>query len=54
MPYEQVTKVIKGIKKFCIINKNTGQLVCYGSKQKRKTGIKMREAFAHGWKPRNL
>ena len=37
--------------KFCTRNKRTGQVVRYSSAAKRKIGMQMREAFAHGWKP---
>jgi len=40
--------------KFCTRNKRTGQVVCYSSEEKRRTGMRMREAFAHGWKPTRL
>ena len=47
MPYT----LLKRGSKFCTRNKRTGQVVCYSSAAKRKTGMRMREAFAHGWKP---
>jgi len=50
MPYKKFKKGGK----FCIKNLRTGKVTCYGSEKKRKTGIKMREAFAHGWKPTRL
>jgi hypothetical protein len=52
MPYDQFTKTVGGKKKYCLKNKNTGQVTCYSSEAKRKTGIRMKEAFAHGFKPR--
>ena len=54
MPYDIFDKVIKGKKKYCTKKITDGTVVCYSSKKKRKTGIKMREAFAHGWKPTRL
>jgi len=50
MPYQKYTKTIKGKKKFCIRNKQTGQETCYDSEKKRNTGIKIKEAFKHGFK----
>jgi len=54
MPYKKFTKFVKGKKKWCIRNKRTGQVVCYRSKEVREKGIRMREAFKHGWKPTKL
>lgn len=55
MPYEKFTKIIhekgKKKKKWCIRNKETGNVTCFDSPEKRKTGIKMHQAFEHGWKP---
>jgi hypothetical protein len=51
MPYKQFDKKVDGIVKSCIKNINTGKITCFGSKEKRKTGIRMREAFSHGWVP---
>lgn len=51
MPYKLFTKTIKGKKQHCTRNKRTGQEVCYKTKKNRKTGIRMREMFAHGFKP---
>lgn len=51
MPYEKFNKQVMGNKKYCIKNLDTGKETCFSSKKKRKTGIRIREAFAHGWKP---
>lgn len=51
MPYNKFTKKVKGVKKYCIKNKSTGKVTCYGSKAKRKTGIRMKHALKRGWKP---
>ncbi|MBC8181495.1 hypothetical protein H8E88_10270 [candidate division KSB1 bacterium] len=50
MPYQKFTKIIKGKKNFCIKNKQTGKVTCYDSEKKRETGIRMKEAFKHGFK----
>ena len=47
MPYKQFQKG----KKYCLKNIKTGKVTCYSSAKKRSTGVKMREAFSHGWKP---
>jgi hypothetical protein len=51
MPYALSTKKIKGKKKWCMTNKNTGKTYCYKSKTVREKGMKMHEAFSHNWKP---
>ena len=50
MPYLKFTKIVDGKKKYCIKNKKTGSITCYSSKKKREKGIRMKEAFAHGFK----
>jgi len=50
MPYKKFSKKVKGKKKYCLKNKETGAVTCYDSEKKRKIGIKMKEAFAHGFK----
>ena len=47
MPYKQFMKGGR----YCIKNLETGKVTCYASRQKRKTGIRLKHAFAHGWKP---
>lgn len=54
MPYKLFEKKVDNILKYCTKNINTGKVICYGSKEKRQTGIRIKEAFAHGWKPRRL
>ena len=51
MPYRKFDKTIEGVVKKCVKNINTEKVTCFGSEEKRKTGIRIREAFAHGWKP---
>lgn len=47
MPYKLFIKQVEGKKKWCTRNLRTGQIVCYSSPEKRATGIRMREMFAH-------
>jgi len=54
MPYKKYTKTVKGKKKYCIKNKNTGKETCFCSEEKRNNGIRIREAYAHSWKPKKL
>ena len=51
MPYRKFQKTVKGRRKYCTKNKRTGQVVCYQSDEARRKGIRIREAYAHGWKP---
>ena len=51
MPYKKFTKKVKGKTKYCTKHKTKGTVVCYSSKSKRKTGIKMHHAYAKGWRP---
>lgn len=51
MPYLKFTKVVDGKKKWCTKNLETGKVIMYDSAEKRKNGIKIREAIHHGWKP---
>lgn len=46
-------KKVDGVIKKCIKNIKTGKINCYKDIEKRKTGIYMKHAFAHGWKPAN-
>lgn len=52
MPYSKFTKVVDKTTKYCIKNINTGKATCFGSKKKRATGIRIREAIAHEFKPK--
>jgi hypothetical protein len=55
MPYKLVTyrKSPKGrAGRYCAINLRTGKMICFKTKAKRKKGLRIREAFAHGWKPK--
>lgn len=51
MPYRQFEKIIDGEKRYCIKNIRTGKVTCYYSPGNRETGIRIKEAFAHGFKP---
>lgn len=51
MPYRKFEKTVEGKKKYCIQNLRTKKVICYETAAKRETGIRMREAFAHGMKP---
>ena len=51
MPYSLSTTTAKGKKKWCMTNKATGKRYCYSSATARKKGMRMHEAFKHGWKP---
>jgi len=47
MPYDFFRKGGK----YCMQSKDTGKTYCYKSSAARKKGMKMHEAFKHGWKP---
>lgn len=47
MPY----RLFKRNGKYCMENRNTGKTYCYDTKKERTEGMKMHEAFAHGFKP---
>jgi len=47
MPYRLSTKKVKGKKKFCMTNKNTGKSYCYTSAAARKKGMRIHEMFKH-------
>lgn len=51
MPYRLNTKKRDGKKVYCMTNKNTGKTYCYKSVTARKEGMRMHEAYKHGWKP---
>ena len=50
MPYDKFTKIREGKKVFCMTSKNTGKTYCYKSKADRAEGMRMHEAYAHGFK----
>lgn len=50
MPY----KKFKRNGKFCIENKNTHKITCFNNLEDEVKGIRIREAFAHGWKPKKM
>ena len=52
MPYTKFTTTRDGKKAYGLKNKQTGKVTVYSSKTKRETGIKMKEATAHGFKPK--
>jgi hypothetical protein len=47
MPYNKFRRW----NKYCIRNLKTGKVTCFQSQQDRDKGIRIREAFAHGFKP---
>ena len=47
MPYIK----FKRAGKYCTKNIRTGRITRYSSEEKRDTGIRLKEAFAHGFKP---
>lgn len=47
MPYD----LFKRGKKFCMRSRDTGKSYCYDSAAARAKGMRMHEAFKHGWKP---
>ncbi len=47
MPYRKFVQNIKGKKKYCLENKRTGKVTCYGSDKKRVKGARIREFFTH-------
>ena len=51
MPYRLSTKKVKGKKKWCMTNKETGKTYCYDRKEAREKAMQIHEAYAHGWKP---
>ena len=51
MPYTLSSPTIKGKKKYCMTNKETGKRYCYDSPEARSNGMQMHEAYAGGWKP---
>jgi len=50
MPYT-LSKKKTGEKKYCMRSKDTGKTYCYPTATARKKGMRMHEAFKHGWKP---
>lgn len=50
MPYDKFIKKA-GERRYCIRNKETGNVTCFNSKAKREVGIGMKEAIHHGFKP---
>ena len=51
MPYDLFTKKREGGTVYCMTSKDTGKTYCYKSKADREKGMRMHEAFKHGWKP---
>lgn len=54
MPYKKYERTIDGQKRYVAENIETGQVVRYYTPENRETGIRMHEAFSHGFKPRGL
>ena len=50
MPYVLFTKQEKGEMKYCMRNKRTGKSYCFDSPEARKRGMRLHEAFKHGFK----
>jgi len=48
MPYSRFKRGAK----YCLRNKRTGKVRCFGSKRKRENWARMAEAIVHGFKPR--
>lgn len=46
MPY----KLLRRDGKYCMENTKTGRVYCYKSARDRKKGMRLHEAFAHGFK----
>lgn len=46
MPYRRFTKTVKGKKRWCAENVQTGKVVCYDSKVERERGLKIRMSYA--------
>ena len=47
MPYTLMTKMMKGMKKYCITSKSSGKTYCYGSEAARAKGMKTHEMFSN-------
>ena len=50
MPYIK----FKSGDRYAIKNTRTGNITRYHSAEARETGIRVREAYSHGWKPKGL
>mgnify|MGYP001609705307 CR=1 FL=1 len=51
MPYTLGTKMREGKKMYCMTAKDSGKEYCYHSEEARKNGMRMHEAYKHGFKP---
>jgi len=47
MPYDLLSKGGK----FCMRSKRTGKTYCYSTRQARARGMRLHEAFSHGFVP---
>lgn len=54
MPYLLSTRVKEGKRKYCMTSKDSGKTYCYDSPEARKKGMRMHEAFKHGFKPTRI
>ncbi len=54
MPYKKYSCMKNGMKMYCLKNIETGQVTHYKTKESRDKGIRIKEAFSHGWKPTRL
>lgn len=50
MPYTKYATTRNGKKVFCMKNISTGKKYCYKSKADRKEGMRLHEAYSHGFK----
>jgi len=50
MPYKKFIKRTKEGVKYCMTSLDSGKTYCYRSKEARNKGIRMHEAFKHGFK----
>lgn len=50
MPYNFSTKKVKGQIKHCMTSKDSGKTYCYNSESTMKKGMRLHEAFKHGFK----
>lgn len=53
MPYDFFTKKREGKEVYCMTSKRTGKTYCYKSKADRKEGMRLHEAYSHGFKMTN-
>lgn len=54
MPYLKYTSTRDGKKVYCLKNIKTGNITHFKSEEARETGIRMREMYSHGFRPKGL